>query len=256
MFKKHSPHLPHLKASAATLVASCLFSFSCAPPASCNENGLALPDEPTLESLLRSCYPSFPCVRDKYFWVSARAMPDQPFKRHQLLAIFCNRPELDVGRLPGPGSTGIVAFDGSALIHLYGPACSSNFSRILKSEALDLGSVDAPTFARATASTILANGRQSIRVLSTSDDLRQFELQGYKLDEQAFGACSSKILPPSITGSKATGWHLRFFTVEGWMHELEKIKSYDVSITPQYDISIDNTTLTDHIFSRVPRILY
>jgi hypothetical protein len=181
-------------------------------------------------------------------------------KKYRILQILVGGIFPDGNREhPKMGPFCIFAFDGNKLIYLNGPNAKNNLSSVLKAENCPLEMVEPDKLASLFCLTILQKNDDSATVLSSPDDLKTYAKVKYdKLDLNEFNKCAAQIKSPHIDGNQKTGWKISFCTLHGQMETgiTKNVSSYQIEISPQYNLSLQEKVLSSNIFSYVRQVVY
>jgi hypothetical protein len=242
--------------------AAMLCAVACATKVAAMDGPVPLPTNQTAKSLIqdlklpiRSSGISVATGQPVDPEFSSRTLEYQPFQRHTLMKISSSGTGLDIGRAPMYGSAGIFAYDGTKLLYLGGKDKRINIETLLRQEALSLETMDEKVLARFFSQTFLGSGYGMHVIITCSNDLLDFQKQYYRVDPEEFDHCSNRLAGPSLTGNADVGWKLHFVTLNGSMTWLQNVTAYDITVSPNYDVSVCEQVLSKRIFSVHPHIM-
>jgi hypothetical protein len=240
--------------------------LSVASPFAAMSEPIRTPDDALIENLLKTQFRQPPSslmgkFEDWEYKVRRVDVVDDSgfFQHNKILRIVVSGNILSTRILPSGGSLELFAYDGKNLISLNS---KKNMSSVLRSENRPLEEAKPTFLASLFCQTILGHGDYVQDLISSTDDVLKFEngeglFRGnYKVDQEELKKCADKIIPVTLVGDHKSGWTIRFSTLQGYMHELNTICNYEISILPDYDITVKENVLSEKIFSKIPKIMY
>ena len=178
---------------------------------------------------------------------------------YRLLVIYADADALQFR--PPNGRSAPFAFDGKTLLHL-GPD-NKNLETILAEQKKPVPALFSPeAFAALVNSAKLDRDAIARHVVKSAEDVRQFRYfpdesaeSGFQVDEGALAEVADIIAPPifSKQGDKEV---LVYFALRGWWHAVRELVKVTVVVDEDYSLDIKEELLTNHIFSKVPDVVY
>jgi len=65
-----------------------------------------------------------------------------------------------------------------------------------------------------------------------------------------------EITPPSLNQAENGDWILEFITLSGWMHETNTLTLQRITISSEFEITLEQELITDTVYAQMPEIMY
>jgi len=154
---------------------------------------------------------------------------------------------------PSVGSYGLFALGPGGLRYLHHR--QDNLEALLREEERAPAECAPEVLASLFSEALGRNGNSSHYVLESPEHLAGHDGKGlgggYKVDHAEWERVRASIAPPSISET-GPGWHLRFCTVYGWMHDKQLLSRHDYSIGRDFRVEPRIEVLSRRIFKSIP----
>jgi len=182
------------------------------------------------------------------------------FSRHRLLRVFSPGDALETATLPNGGSFGFFAFDGKTLRCLNRNA--RELEKVFRIEGRSIRDGDPDALAKVIGESLGRRGNAGHHLIRL-DDLEQMETGGwlhyggrYCVDTAEFDRIKDRMHTAKIENSEAEGWVVRFSTLSGWMHNLQRVIVWRLRFWPNFEFTCEQDVLTERFFAEVPNFSY
>jgi hypothetical protein len=174
-------------------------------------------------------------------------------REHQVFRACSDLFILEHKMLPGGGSCGNFATDGTSILYL-GDGKQKKLEDLLRREGLQFDRVEALPVAELFAALLLAHHNISYAVVTSAAEVSR---RGCcVINEAERPKYESRIRPPRVTGDAGAGWSVEFYTLSGWMHERQALTRHLIQISPQYELASTEEVISTRVFSRTLGIVY
>lgn len=174
--------------------------------------------------------------------------------------VFVKDTFLEGAVLPSGGTYGLFFLGAGGLRYLNHER--EDLERSLREEARPLHECDALVLARLLVETLGREKNQAHAVLESAHHLAHYpgDLGGfggkYALDPSEWKKVKDKVSGPTLSGTSATGWELRFHSLFGWMHDKQTLLEHRIRLSTDYRIERQETVLSRRLFENVPQLTY
>lgn len=208
-------------------------------------------------------------IDSKYEVFDLRSFDDRGFfRRQKLILIAVTDIFLEARIKVAHRSSGLFAFDGKNLTYLNGIDSAANVCKVLRRENRSLSEAPPDMLATLFAATILRQNNDRVDVIQSAQDVlkldrpnaavvnKKMKEKGFErlyattVDKAELEKCKAQISKPLISPQAKGGWRCSFTGLRGFMHTIRvpfALVHYEISVSPQFDISTKETVLSSKI---------